>query len=229
LKVVIFGAAELASLAWFALTTDSQHHVVGFAVDRPYLRERQKHGLPVIPFDELESQFSPDGTAIVAPLGLEITGGLAVKRRTLAREAGYASLSYVSSRAIASPDLRFGENCFIFDGVVAEPFVNIGDDVVIRGGCHLSHNVAISNGCFLAPRVTLGGGVRIGERCFIGIGAIVQSQVRVASGCIVTAGARLTRDTAADGVYDGAPAIRRAISPHRFKRVLARSVSNSSS
>jgi sugar O-acyltransferase (sialic acid O-acetyltransferase NeuD family) len=216
MDVVVFGASRLASLAWAVLTADGRHRVVAFTVDRSYLAEEEKHGLPVVPFEELERHFPPRATALVAPLGRHTATGLAAERRRAASVRGYASLSHVSARATVAPGVTVGTNCMIYDGAVVESFVTLGDDIMVRGSCHLSHHVAIAGSCFLAPRVTLAGGVTVGERCFIGIGAIVHSNVRIAPGCVVAAGARLTRDTEPDGVYAGAPAIRRAIPPGRI-------------
>ncbi len=220
MDVVIFGAKQLASLAWFVLTNDSPHDVVGFTVDRSHMAQRRKHDLPVVPFDELEAHFLPHKTAMIAPLGFELSTGLATERRVAATRRGFASLSYVSSRALVPPDVEFGDNCMVFDGVVIEPFVTLGNDIVLRGGCYLSHHVTIADGCFLAPRVTLGGHVRIAERCFIGISATVQSGLRVAPGCFIAAGARVARDTDVGGVYAGAPAKRRKARPTDLKRAL---------
>ena len=52
--VVIFGAAEFASLAWYVLTHDSPHRVVGFTADREFCRGESLLDLPLVPFDELE-------------------------------------------------------------------------------------------------------------------------------------------------------------------------------
>jgi hypothetical protein len=68
MNVVIFGASSLASLTWYVLTHDSPHDVVGFTVDPPYLVAPTKHQLPVVPFDKLETVFSPRETAFIAPV-----------------------------------------------------------------------------------------------------------------------------------------------------------------
>jgi sugar O-acyltransferase (sialic acid O-acetyltransferase NeuD family) len=196
--------------------------VVGFTVDRSHLSETRKHELPVVPFDALETHFPPQKTAVIVPLGFALSTGLATERRVAAMERGYASLSYISSRASVSPDLQCGDNCLIFDGVVIEPFVKLGSDIIVRGSCHLSQHVSIAGACFLAPRVTLGGNVSIAERCFIGINATVQGDAHVASGCFIAAGARVIRDTNNGAVYAGAPAVRRKVRPADLLRTLAR-------
>ena len=219
MDVIVFGTSRQASLAWAVLTADGPHRVVAFTVDRSYLVESEKHGLPVVAFEELEQHFSPQTTALIVPLGRHTATGLAAERRRAASDRGYRPISHVSARAIVAPRVTPGANCMVYDGAVVELFVTLGDDTVVRGSCHLSHHVAIAGSCFLAPRVTLAGGVAVGERCFIGIGAIVHSNVRIAPGCVIAAGARITRDTEPDGVYAGAPATRRTIPPGRITRL----------
>ena len=56
-KVVVFGMGQWAELAHFYLTHDSPHEVVAFTVDRDFLAGHEYHGLPVVPYDEVERKF----------------------------------------------------------------------------------------------------------------------------------------------------------------------------
>jgi sugar O-acyltransferase (sialic acid O-acetyltransferase NeuD family) len=218
-KVLIFGASRLAGLAWYVLTHDSPHEVVGFTVDGAYLTTPTKNGLPVVAFENLESVFVPGETAFIAPVGFSVMKGLAAARTQEARARGYPPITYISSRALTWPDLVIGEGCMIFDGVTVEPFARIGDNTIVRAACHLSHDATIGGSCYLAPRAAVAGSVTIGERCFIGAGALVLDRVRIAPGCFIAAGARVARDTEEDGVYEGAPAVRRAVPASRLRRL----------
>jgi hypothetical protein len=113
-RVVIFAAAQLASLAWYVLGHDSAHEVVGFTVDGAYLVTPTKHGLPVVPFGDLEKFFESWNTAIIAPVGLHSIKGLSTRKAKEAKARGCASISYVSSRAMTWPDLVLGEGSMIW-------------------------------------------------------------------------------------------------------------------
>jgi acetyltransferase-like isoleucine patch superfamily enzyme len=52
------------------------------------------------------------------------------------------------------------------------------------------------------------GGVRIGQRCFLGVNSTVREGVTVAERCLLAAGAVVTVNTIANGVYSGVPARR---------------------
>ena len=51
LRLVIFGSAEMASLAEFYFRNDSAHEVVAFAVDDEYADESTFEGLPLLAFN----------------------------------------------------------------------------------------------------------------------------------------------------------------------------------
>ena len=55
-KVVIFGNAEIASLAHFYFKNDSDYQIVAFTVDDEFVREDTLEGLPVIPFSEINNK-----------------------------------------------------------------------------------------------------------------------------------------------------------------------------
>jgi hypothetical protein len=98
MKVIIFGASDLASLAWYVLSHDSPHQVVGFTVDAAYRASDSKHGLPVVPFEDLERFFVPGEAAMIAPLGYRLMHGLAAEKLLAARAHGYTLISYVSAK-----------------------------------------------------------------------------------------------------------------------------------
>ena len=58
-RLVIFGSAEIASLAKFYFDNDSSYKVVGFTVDDSYVTSQTFEGLPLVPFSEVVDTFSP--------------------------------------------------------------------------------------------------------------------------------------------------------------------------
>ena len=60
MKVVVFGAGDIAQLAHFYLTHDSPFEVVAFTVDRAFVTEPAFCGLPVVPFEEINARYPPD-------------------------------------------------------------------------------------------------------------------------------------------------------------------------
>lgn len=210
MRTVIFGLGALSSLAWYCLLKDSEHEVLGFAVDRAFRHQDKAHDLPVVDFETLEERFPADHVALLIPTGAR---GMNTVRRDHYRNAkarGYRFVNYVSSRAATWPDLTIGENVMIYEGAVVQPFAAIGDNCILRSGCHVSHHARIGDHCFIAAHAVVAGSAVVGEACFLGVNATVIDGVKVAPRCLIGAGALVTRDTAADGVYVGSPARRAA-------------------
>jgi sugar O-acyltransferase (sialic acid O-acetyltransferase NeuD family) len=208
MKVVIFGNGAFASLAWYVLTHDSKHEVVGFTVDRGYVREDRVHGLPVVAFEEIATRFSPGAVAMIAPLGFSQLNGLRKEKHESGKFLGYRFISYVSSKSVTWPDLTVGENSMIFEGAMVQPFARIGAGVILRAGACIGHHCVIEDYSFIAAGAVIGGRARVGSRCFLGLNATIRDGVTIAPRCIVGAGAVVTQDTEENGIYVGVPAKR---------------------
>ena len=98
-----------------------------------------------------------------------------------------------------------GENSFVLEASVIQPFVTIGHNVVIWSGSHLGHHMTIGNDCFLSSHVVAGARPAIGEGCFIGLNATIRDGVTVAPHCVIGAGTLIMRDTREGEVYRAEP------------------------
>src|SRR5690349_15181986 len=67
-KVVVFGTSQWAELSHFYLTEDSPHEVVAFTLDRDYIESAEFRGLPVVPFDEMETHYPPEDFKMFIPM-----------------------------------------------------------------------------------------------------------------------------------------------------------------
>lgn len=204
--IVIFGNLRSASLAWYCLLHDSSFKVAGFTVDEAYMASSSFEGLPLAPFETLEAHYPPSDYRLLMPTGYQHINGLRRARFEMARQRGYAFVSYVSSRASVWPDLCIGENVLIYEHAIIQPFARIGDNCVIRSGAHISHHCQIASHAFIAAEVAMGGEGQVGEQAFIGVGAVLRDRIRIAERSFIGAGAVVVGDTEADGVYVGNPA-----------------------
>ena len=62
-----------------------------------------------------------------------------------------------------------GENSFILEANTLQPFVNIGNDVVLWSGNHIGHHSIISDHVFFTSHVVLSGNCVVGSNCFLGV------------------------------------------------------------
>lgn len=207
-RIVLFGAGKFAQLLRYCLTHDSDHTVVGFAVDQSYLSGSVGCDLPIVDFAHIEQVFPPEENMLVFAIGAHEMNTVRRDRFISAKQRGYEVSTYISSRALTWPDLSLGEGVLVFEGAIIQPYARIGGNTAIRSGVHLSHHVTVGDHCFIGPGACLGGGAVVQDRCFIGLNATVSNGVTLAEGCVIGAGAAVMADTEPDGVYVGVPAKR---------------------
>ncbi len=205
-KIVIFGVGELAEVANFYLTHDSPHEVAAFTVDSGFLKAHQHVGLPAVPFERIEELYPPDEFQMFLPISYRNRNRLRESKVQQAKEKGYSLISYVCSRAITWPGLVVGENCFIFEANVIQPFVQIGNDVILWSGNHIGHHSRIGDHCFVASHVVISGSVTVEPFCFLGVNATIRDGITIGRECIIGAGSLILEDTEPGGVYRGNPA-----------------------
>jgi sugar O-acyltransferase (sialic acid O-acetyltransferase NeuD family) len=221
-KVVIFGTSAGATLSHYFLTHDSPHEVVGFTVDEKYLEEKTLRGLPVVPFEEIESIYPPENyKMLVAVLANRINKTRAEKYQQ-AKAKGYEFISYISSRAITWPDLVVGENCLIGEGTICRPFLRIGNNVITMAGVFLGHDSVIHDHCFIASRTTLLGAVTVGPYCCLGANSTILDGVTVARECVIGAGTVIHENTQEKGVYKANPPMLLPLPSDKLRHVLYR-------
>jgi sugar O-acyltransferase (sialic acid O-acetyltransferase NeuD family) len=200
-KIVVFGVGQWAELAHFYFTHDSPHEVVGFTVDSGYLEEPTFHGLPVVPWDDVESAFPPSEISMFVPISFKRMSHARADKLEDAKAKGYEIVSYVSSKATTFPDFSCGENCFILEDNTIQPYVTIGRNVVMWSGNHIGHHSVIEDHVMITSQVVISGACRIGEHSFFGVNATVRDETVIGRETIVGAGTAIMADTEPYSVY----------------------------
>jgi sugar O-acyltransferase (sialic acid O-acetyltransferase NeuD family) len=218
-KIVIFGATELATLCHFFLTHDSPHRVAAFTVNQDYIKEQTLCGLPVLPFETIQSTHPPDEYSMLVAIWYGRVNKTRADKVLEAKAKGYQLIRYVSSKAITWPGLTVGENSCIFAGCICQPFARIGDNVMMRDGSIVGHHALIHDHCYLAPHAVVLGGATVEPYCFIGANATIRNDVTIARESIVGAGALILEDTQEKGVYKGNPAVLLPVPSDKLKRI----------
>ena len=200
-KLVIFGAGDIARLAHYYFTRDSEHEVIAFTVDRQYCQSDSFLDLPLVPFEELVNRYAPGEHKMFVALSYARMNKLRAEKYYQARQSGYELVSYVSSRCSFLTDHPVGDNCFILEDNTIQPFVRIGNNVTLWSGNHIGHDAVIEDHCFLASHIVVSGYVRIRNHCFIGVNATLRNSITIAPETLIGAGAVIMKDTIEQGVY----------------------------
>jgi len=217
--LIIIGAGEFAEIAFEYFSNDSPYKVVGFAVERDYIRQNSLAGLPVVPYEEVETLFPPEQhSAFVAVTYTRLNRVRARLYRETKRKE-YECASYVSSRAFIWPTVSIGENVFIFENNVVQHGVRIGNNVVLWSGNHIGHRSEISDHCYLASHVVVSGYCKIRESSFLGVNATLVNNITIGQNCLIGAGALILKDAPANTVYQGSPSEASKVNSLRFFKI----------
>jgi sugar O-acyltransferase (sialic acid O-acetyltransferase NeuD family) len=200
-RLVVFGARQIAEVCAFYFDHDSGYEVVAFTADGQFVEEPTFAGRPVVPFEELARTCPPDSHDVFVAISHQKMNRVRAEKCDAVRAGGYSLARYVSSKAITWPTLQVGDNTFIMEANVVQPFAAIGANTILWSGNHIGHHSRIGSHCFLASHVVVSGGVEIGDHCFVGVNATLRDGIRVADRCFLGAGAIVMRDTKPDEVY----------------------------
>lgn len=200
-KVIIFGTGDFGKVVHFYLTHDSPYEIVAFTANKWAIKEKEIFGLPVIPFETIESVYPPTEFTMFVAVGYLKMNKVRAQICSEAKEKGYELLTYVNSKVTKWDELDIGENCFIFENVVIQPFVKIGNDVIMWSGNHIGHHSIIGDHCFITSHVVISGNVKIGSYCFLGVNSTIRDGITIAPECVIGAGSLILEDTMEKGVY----------------------------
>jgi len=174
--------------------------------------------LPLVPFENIEKEFSPDEFKMFIPLSYKSVNRIRAQKYYEAKEKGYSLTSFVSTKAmIFKEGTTIGDNCFIFENNVIQPFTTIGNNVIIWSGNHIGHHSHIEDHCFLASHIVVSGGVTIEPYCFIGVNATIRDHVTVGAESVIGAGALIVKDTKPKSVYKGSPAVESRVTSDQLR------------
>ena len=217
-KLIVFGTSQWASLAHFYFKHDSEHEVIAFTVDSSFLSGDTFEGLPVVAFETVEQHYLPDAHKMFLPISFKRMNHLRADRYAQAKGKGYELVSYVSSRATTFADFNCGDNCFILEDNTIQPFVRIGNNVVMWSGNHIGHHSVIGDHVMITSHVVISGCCRIEPYAFFGVNATVRDETVVAPETLVGMGVTIAKDTQEFEVYR-APTVEPVVLRRRSRAV----------
>lgn len=217
--LIIFGAGDIAQIAHFYFTNDSDRKIAAFTVDGEYLREDSFCGLPIVPFETINQTYPPADFDMFVALSYSKLNAVRRNKFEAAKAAGYDVASYLSSRATVWRGVEFGENCFVLEDNTIQPFARVGNNVTLWSGNHIGHHSNIGDHSFVASHVVVSGGVEVGEQCFIGVNATLRDHIKVGARCVVGAGTILLGDAEPDGVYIAQATERSRVPSSRLRQI----------
>lgn len=218
-NLVIIGDSAFAEISYEYFTHDSLYKVVGFAVERQYRKKENLFGLPVVDYERLEDYFPPATHSAYAAITYSGFNRLRTRFLQDLESRGYSLASYVSSRAFVWRNAILGKHVFIFEDNTIQPYVVIGDNVVLWSGNHVGHHSNINNNVFISSHVVISGYCNIGENCFLGVNSTIGNNVTVGADCWISPGVSLVKDSPPNTLYKAAEPEIAKVSAKRFFKV----------
>lgn len=194
-KIIIAGDSAFAEIAYEYFKHDSEYDVAAFTVDKAFMKKDSLFGVPVVPFEEIENRFSPKDHKMYTALTYGKMNRVRKQFYEKAKAKGYKMASYISSKAFVWHNVPVGENTFIFENNVIQPFVKVGNNVVMWSGNHIGHHSVIKDHVFFSSHVVLSGFCTVEEYCFMGVNSTIANNVTVKKNCLIGAGASILKDT----------------------------------
>lgn len=200
-KLILFGTGDIAQLANYYFTNDTEHEVVAFTVDAAFVKETSFEGKPVVAFETITEKYPPAEYNMFVALSYAKLNALRQQKYNEAKAKGYTLATYISSRCSYLSLNTPGDNCFILEDNTIQPFVTIGNNVTLWSGNHIGHHSVIEAHNFISSHVVVSGHCIIKPNCFIGVNATIGHKVTVNEKCVIGAGAVVTANTQAGAVY----------------------------
>jgi sugar O-acyltransferase (sialic acid O-acetyltransferase NeuD family) len=220
-KLVIVGDSAFAEIAHEYFDADSDYRVVGFSVEQAFFGRDSLHGLPVVPFESLEQHFAPAEHSVYVAATYTQLNRLRARLAGAAKARGYALASYISSRAFVWRNVQLGEHCFIFEDNTVQPFVRIGDNVVLWSGNHIGHHSVVGDHCFVSSHVVISGFCTIGSHSFLGVNATLANNLTLGRDNWIGPNTAVMKDTADGALFKTEQPEPARISATRFFKVAA--------
>lgn len=200
-KIIIFGKGLYAEIINQYLTDESEYEIVAFTLDDEYIKEVTYLGLPMVPFSKVQELYPP--TDYFMHIGLSYTNlnHLRKDRYYEAKAKGYTLPTYISSKATVLTKYPIGDNCFIFENNTIQPFVKIGNNVILWSGNHIGHHGEIQDHNFISSHVVISGQCLIKSNCFIGVNSTIAHGITIETENLIGAGSYIAKNTEPKAVY----------------------------
>lgn len=149
-KIVIFGIGDNGELAKYYFENDekykNEYKIIAFTIDKKFKKEEQFLGSPLVKFEKLEKIYLSNEYYLFNTIGYSKMNTLREEKLKEVKRKKYKTMNYISSKACVSTK-DIGENNFIIDNSVIQPFVKLGSNIVVMGGGLIGHHSVVGDNC----------------------------------------------------------------------------------
>lgn len=212
----IFGNGDIAEVVHYYFKNYSDYKIKAFVVDDEYFKEKtfcEKEVIKTSDFLKLDN----NNIFIFVALGYKNLNKVREEKYLFFKKRGYKFATYISKNATVLNNHAIGENCLVLENNVIQPFVVVGNNVIIWSGNHVGHHSIIEDNVFISSQVVISGRVKICKNSFIGVNSTFRDNIKVGSFSIFGAGSLISKDTDDYGVYKSNPSLKSKIPSNKIK------------
>ncbi|MCX2837900.1 acetyltransferase [Salinimicrobium sp. MT39] len=206
-KLIIYGVGRFAEYVQYVFEQDSSYIVEAFCIESKLMDlQTWKSKIPLISLEVFLKEYSVENYFVFVAVG---NNNIRKHFFLLFKENGFSLANYISTQCSSWPNLRLGENIFIDEGCVLQPFIEIGDNSILFTS-QIGHHTHIGKHSLISGAKT-GGNVKIGDNCYVGLNASIKQNISVADNSIVGMGCIIEKDTDLNEVYTHKGTVKRKI------------------
>jgi sugar O-acyltransferase (sialic acid O-acetyltransferase NeuD family) len=207
-KLIIYGIGRFAEYVQYVFDNDTAYSVEGFCIEKKlYDLNKWNSNLPLILLEDLLENYSTKEYSIFIAVG---NNEIRKKFFLMFNEKGFPFTNYISTQCSSWPNLRIGNNVFVDEGCVLQPFITLEDNTILFTS-QIGHHTSIGKHSLVSGAKT-GGNVKIGENCYIGLNASIKQNISIADNSIIGMGCIIEKDTELNEVYTHKGTLKRQIS-----------------
>ncbi len=187
-NLIIFGNNDFGRLLKYYIELDDKREICAFTVNEQYIDTDQFYGLPVVPFEDVESIYSPDDYEILIAVGNSHMNNVRKSIFEKCKKKGFQIASYIhSSCSIHTNDI--GEGNILLENCLLYPYSKLGDGNLLWDHVLISHDCVVGNFNTFSSYADLCGYVKIGDNGYFGKHCILNDFMEIADYTLVGAAA----------------------------------------
>ena len=200
-EIIIFGTGEFAQEIFQYIEKFSKLKVVAFTIHKEFIKEKKLYEKPIIPFEEIENNYSPNEVSMIICIGFSKMNKKRERVFLEVKKKNYKLENFIHPSNYIWDELEIGENCIILENNVIRPHVKIGNNVIIENNNVISHHCIIKDNCYITSQAIVAGHVTIESNCFLGINCTIRNRIKIEKESLIGAGAVILKNTKEKEVY----------------------------
>jgi sugar O-acyltransferase (sialic acid O-acetyltransferase NeuD family) len=199
-KIVILGNGSLAKTLGYFVTQDGQYELMGFAIEKKYIKEKKIHDKKIFTFRQLNK--------LKINNNFEIINGIGYQQNCLIRKKIQEKLSkefkfhkYIHSKSYVSKFCKISPGAIIMPNASLETNSIIGKGAVIWSNVVVGHGSKIGDFCWLSAGCVVGGDSIVKKNSFVGINASITNKITIGENNIIGINTSIQKNTSKNSVF----------------------------